>query len=117
MIPTANNSKSLLLIVSQNGLFQDLIAQLKKDFELSGMSITIDNAISSDDLTQDLYRQISQLIHTNFDAFLQLLYRVDVSEQNLQSNQIQETEELAIKATFTILKREWEKVYYRNKFS
>ncbi len=117
MIPTANNSNSLLLVVVQTGLFQELISQLKKDFELSGISISIDNTFTSEELASTLYKHVLQLINTKFDSFLQLLYRVDVSEQNLQCNQIQDTKELATKATFAILKREWEKVYYKSKFS
>lgn len=41
MIPTSNDSDSLLLIVSQKGLFQDLLDQIRKDFELAGLSISI----------------------------------------------------------------------------
>jgi len=117
MIPTTNDSDSLLVLVSEKGLFQNLLIQLKKDFELSGLLILFDNIQSTDQLLIVLYKHIHNLIQINFEGYLQLLYRVDVPESNLQTENIQNIEDFAKKATFLILKREWEKVYYRNLYS
>jgi hypothetical protein len=113
MIPKAHSSDSLLVIVSENGLYPDLLSQIKKDFELSGLSISINKNISVDELLLDLYKQIRQLIEINFSGYLQLLYRVDVPENMMQSPEVQYIDEFSKKATFLILNREWEKVYYR----
>ena len=117
MIPTSNDSDSLLLLVSQNGLYQKLLEQIKKDFELSGLSISIEDSVKTDTLATLLFKTIHPLILTNFEGYLQLLYRVDIPESSMQTNSIQNTEEFAKKATLLILKREWEKVYYRELYS
>jgi len=117
LIPTAANSTALLTLVSDQGLYQDLLQQLKKDFELSGISIQLEPTISEISLLKELQFQIKQLIDTNFDAFLQLLYRVDIPEKSMQSNDIQDSDIVATKTTFIILEREWKKVYYRKKYS
>ncbi len=117
MIPTSNDSDSLLLIVSQKGLFQDLLDQIRKDFELAGLSISIENTIKSDELPTLLYSSIQQLVLHNFEGYLQLLYRVDIPERSMRSDEIQDVNRIAKKATFLILRREWEKVYYRDKFA
>jgi len=113
MIPKASSSNSLLAIIQKNGLYQDLLRQIEKDFELSGVSISIKENMIVEELLPILYEQIRHLVETNFSAYLQLLYRVDVSEQNMQSDAVQHIDEFSKKATFLILNREWEKVYYR----
>jgi len=66
-------------------------------------------------LIKEIHRQILHLIHYNFDAYLQVLYRVDVSERSMNFS-IENSDTIAQKATFQILKREWEKVNVRTKF-
>ena len=117
MIPTADSSDSLLLMVSNKGLLTHLVTQLNKDFALSGLSISLENITDAQHLSNTLIKIVQHLIQTNFDGFLQLLYRVDVEESQLQSDATQNIEVISEKATFLILKREWEKVYYKNHFS
>ena len=117
MIPKAANSSSLLTLIFEEGLYQDLLIQITKDFELSGLTITLHQAISPADLLQELHSQILELIHTNFDGFLQLLYRVDIAESTMQSFELQKSDNIAKKTTFVILQREWKKVYFRKKYS
>lgn len=117
MIPKATNSSSLLTLIFEEGLYQDLLIQIIKDFELSGLTITLDQSISPADLLSELHHQVLQLIHNNFDGFLQLLYRVDIAESTMQSFELQKSDDIAKKTTFAILQREWKKVYFRRKYS
>lgn len=117
MIPTTTNSTALLSLAIDEGLYQDLMQQLKKDFELSGLSFDLKPMITTSDLLEKLQQQIKQLIHSNFDAYLQLLYRVDIPEKMMQSNDLQDSDEIARRTTFLILQREWKKVYFRKKYS
>ncbi|HIP47921.1 MAG TPA: hypothetical protein EYG92_03015 [Lutibacter sp.] len=117
MIPTSTDSDSLLLLISKKGLSQKLMQQIKKDFELSGLTFSIEKNLTSEQFLLYLYNQIQHLVKNNFEAYLQLLYRVDVPESSMQSGEIQNTIDFSKKATFLILKREWEKVYYREFFS
>lgn len=117
MIPTAKNSSQLLTIIKDASLYENLINQLIKDFELSGFALKIDKTSSPQDLLKELQHQIYQLMLHNFEGFLQLLYRVDVSEHAMQSDKTQDIDEMTQKATYVILKREWQKVYFKNQFS
>ncbi len=117
MIPIASNSSTLLSLVTNEGLFTDLLNQLQKDFELSGLSFEYTNSITTPTLIEKLQKKIARLVQTNFDAYLQLLYRIDIPEKMMHSDEMQDSVELAKKSTFVILQREWEKVYFRKKFS
>ena len=117
MIPTATNSTDLLNLASNEGLFQALLEQIKKDFALSGQSFELESVSTASDLLVALQRELKRLIDSNFDAYLQLLYRVDIPERMMQSDAIQDSDALSEKSTFAILQREWKKVYYRNKYS
>lgn len=117
MIPTAKNSESLVTLVFEAGLYKNLINQLIKDFELAGLTIELNEAIHPEKLVHILSKRIEQILEQHFDLYVQLLYRVDVPEQAMQSNLIQDTREMAQKASFAILQREWQKVYFKNQFS
>ena len=117
MIPKPINTESLLLVAKSSNLYQDLVVQLQKDFETSGLSFEVSLGILPLDLVDVLKVKLAHLIQNNFDGFLQFLYRVDVSEQALLSSSLKASEDIVTKATFLILQREWQKVYYRKEFS
>lgn len=64
-----------------------------------------------------LHDEVYRLIQHKFMDYLNLLYIVDVSEEKIKQLDGNDTIELAENVTFLILKREWQKVYYRKKFS
>lgn len=117
MIPTAKNSEALVALVFDSGLYKNLINQIIKDFELTGLTIDLNESIPPKKLVYLLITKLEKVLKNNFDLYLQLLYRVDVSEQSMQSNSIQDITEIAKNASFSILKREWQKVYFKNQFS
>ena len=117
MIPIANNSEAVVVLAQDAGLYQNLIDQLIKDFDLSGLSIDLDKSISTEELVLTLNKTIEHLLQHRFDSFLQLLYRIDIPENSMQNKGVESVKEIAQKASFAILKREWQKVYLKNKFS
>jgi len=117
MIPSGNTSSQLLATIKKESLYENLLHQLLKDFELSGLVLDIDVAITPEKLLIELQYQINNLMLHNFEGYLQLLYRVDVSEKLMQHEEIKSAEKLSEKAVYMILKREWQKVYFKNKFS
>ncbi len=117
MIPKANNSEALVVLAQDAGLYQNLLNQLIKDFELSGLSIEFEESTSTEKLVLTLNNTIENLLQHHFDSYLQLLYRVDVPENSMQNKGVESVKEIAQKASFAILKREWQKVYLKNKFS
>ena len=87
----------------------ELKAQLEKDL---GCQLSGDSAI---DLTKSVLAFLEGAAHSSIDI-PSLLYRIDVSEQELAQLLARfghrETECLA----YAILKREWEKVQFRKQF-
>ena len=53
----------------------------------------------------------------HFSEYLNLLYVVDVPESQFKQIEITDAVEVADQMTFLILKREYQKVWYRNKYT
>ncbi len=96
--------------------YVELINQVRKDFELTGLSIDINTTTTPEILVNELANELYHLIQYRFDVFMQLLYRVDVAEQIMRSDKVETSEVLAQKATYELLKREWQKVELRMKY-
>ena len=103
--------------ISNNVLYQKLLLQTQKDFELTGLSIDLSEETSPKELIEKVSEILYSLIQYRFDTFMQLLYRIDIAEQIMKTNEVETAEILTEKATFQILKREWQKVEWREKFS
>lgn len=108
---------ALLLIkkIESQNLLPNVIEQINKDARLSGLEMCIDPKLSSEELVTQVYQFLLDLITNDFGAYLNLLYRIDVSEKSLQS--VSETEPASIVryVTFMVLQREWQKVVLKNK--
>jgi len=109
------NTVLLVIQISDSNLYKEVILQVKKDFELIGQTIDINEFIEPDDFIKEVYQQIHHLLRHSFDTYLQLLYRVDIPEDVMNFN-TQNSDDIAKKATFYILHREWEKVKLRASF-
>ena len=57
-----------------------------------------------------------KLIQFKFAEYLNLLYIIDVSEAEIKKLDGSDLIQLAEQVTFLILKREWQKVWFRNKY-
>ena len=112
----APQSADLLLSEAEKeNLYQKLIAQLNKDFSLANESIDIPLLTSAEDLKTILHEKIYRLIQYKFAEYLNLLYIVDVSETEIKKLDGSDISELSGQVAFLILKREWQKVWFRNK--
>lgn len=117
MIPSYQNSIELLTSVADTKLFKELILQLNKDVNLVGIDVVFLENYSPIQLKEDLQKLIKELIQNDFNSYTNLLYRVDVSERGMQNIESTNIDEYSENATFLILKRAWEKVWFRNNFS
>jgi hypothetical protein len=121
MKPTEINSEPgdqgqlLLREALQYDLLTSLIRQLNKDFELSGVEGSISEKATPAEIARELPQMIGKLIRADFQGFLNLLYRVDVSESGLHKTDNQDMDEFIAAASYQLLKREWQKVWLRNK--
>ena len=63
-----------------------------------------------------IQEKVYKLIQNKFAEYLNLLYIIDVSENEIKKLDGSDISELSEQVTFLILKREWQKVWFRNKF-
>lgn len=110
------SADNLLAEAEQENLYQKLIEQLNKDFNLANESIDIPENTSPDNLKLILHEKIYRLIQYKFAEYLNLLYIIDVSETEIKKLDGSDISELSGQVAFLILKREWQKVWFRNKF-
>lgn len=114
------DTDTLLTSVSSQNLYNNLVAQLQKDFSLANIDFSLlkeNNAISPEELTAALREKIYQLLLERFTEYLNLLYIVDIPEQTLKKIQVTDAVEVADQVAFLILKREWQKVWYKKQYS
>ncbi len=110
-----NTSNQLLSNISDDGLYSNLIKQLNKDFGLSGISYQFKLNSNPKELGGQLQRVVYDLITHNFSDYLNLLYRVDISENEIKKLDGSNIEKLSENVSRIILQRECKKVWIRNK--
>lgn len=98
-------------------LYAKLVDQLNKDLALANVDLEFDSEVLPTSLKLLLHEEVYRLIQHKFMDYLNLLYIVDVSEEKIRQLDGNDTIQLAENVTFLILKREWQKVFYRNRFS
>jgi hypothetical protein len=110
------NMDVLLQEANKEELYQQLILQLNKDFNLANEGIDFPMSISPEELKIQLHEKIYRLIQYKFAEYLNLLYIIDVSEDQIKKLDGSDLVVLAEQVAFLILKREWQKVWFRNKY-
>ena len=110
------NTDVLLLEAEKENLYIKLIEQINKDFNLANESIDLKLEIQPEDLKTELHEKIYRLIQYKFAEYLNLLYIVDVPEDQVKNLDGSDILELSKQVAFLILKREWMKVWFRNKY-
>ena len=109
------STENLLAEAEKENLYQKLIEQLNKDFNLANESIDIPGHTLADDVKTILHEKVYRLIQYKFTEYLNLLYIVDVSESEIKKLDGSDISALSGQVAFLILKREWQKVWFRNK--
>lgn len=113
----APETTDLLLSQAQKEqLYIKLIEQLNKDFALANEPVEYSETTSPFELKIAVQDKIFRLIHHKFAEYLNLLYIIDVPEHEVKALNGGDITELAEQVTFLILKREWQKVWFRNRY-
>lgn len=112
-LPSINQ---LLEEAQKQELYSKLIAQLNKDLALANAGLRFSHQTRPEDLKIRLCEFLRQLIELHFPDYLNLLYIIDVPEENIKALEGENLTELAGQVGFLILKREWLKVWYKNRF-
>lgn len=110
------NTDLLLQEANSETLYVNLVLQLNKDFNLANEGIDFPKSITPDELKIQLHEKIYRLIQYKFAEYLNLLYIIDVSEEEIKKLDGSDLVVLAEQVAFLILKREWQKVWFRNKY-
>jgi len=116
MYITPINADLLFQEAQKEALYLKLIEQINKDFNLANEGIDFPMSISPEKLKIQLHEKIFRLIQYKFAEYLNLLYIIDVSEDQIKKLDGSDLVILAEEVAFLILKREWQKVWFRNKY-
>lgn len=108
------NTDHLLSEAEKENLYLKLVAQINKDFNLANEGVDFPLNISPNQLKIELQEKIYRLIQYKFAEYLNLLYIIDVPENEIKQLDGSDIIELAGQVSFLILKREWQKVWFRN---
>ena len=98
-------------------LYKKLILQLNKDLLLANIDLQFNEETLPLSLKQILHETLYDLIQNRFADYLNLLYIIDVSEQEVRSLDGSDVVRLSEQVVFLILKREWQKVWLRWTYS
>lgn len=109
------NTDSLLTEAADENLYLKLVEQINKDFNLANESIDFPLSTKPFELKVQLHEKIYRLIQYKFAEYLNLLYIIDVSEDQIKKLDGSDLVQLSEQVSFLILKREWQKVWFRNK--
>ncbi|MBW3518298.1 hypothetical protein [Flavobacterium sp. NKUCC04_CG] len=103
--------------VENRELFQQLLLQLQKDFLMATQLEVFVQVDTAAEMVNELYRQLLRLVETDVSKFSSLFYRIDISEVVVEELQLRglDLEAYLQALTIIILKREWQKICFRNK--
>jgi len=116
MFIAPTNTDLLLQEARNETLYVNLITQMNKDFNLANEAVDFPLSLLPDELKIQLHEKIYRLIQYKFAEYLNLLYIIDVSEDEIKKLDGSDLIILAEQVAFLILKREWQKVWFRNKY-
>lgn len=106
----------LLSEAESENLYPKLVEQINKDFNLANEPVDFPKSTTPDELKIQLHEKIYRLIQYKFAEYLNLLYIIDVPENQVRQLDGSDLLELSEQVAFLILKREWMKVWFRNRY-
>lgn len=112
----AETGIELLQKIKGENLYLNLIQQLNKDFQLSNIDISFSEQIEPKDLQHRFNSFLLDLMQNNYDNYLNLVYRIDVSEKELLQIKSENLSQIVEQVGFIILKRECQKVWLKQNF-
>jgi hypothetical protein len=113
---TPITTDTLLSQAESENLYIKLIEQINKDFNLANEAIDFPQSTSPQELKIQLHEKVYRLIQYKFAEYLNLLYIIDVPENQVKQLDGSDLVELSEQVSFLILKREWMKVWFRNNY-
>ena len=109
--------EDLVQEANQLDLYKKLIKQLNKDFLYANIDLDFEEDTLPSTLKLILHETVYKLIQEKFTDYLSLLYIIDVPEKSIKALDGNDTLKLSEDVMFLILKREWQKVWFRSTYS
>ena len=94
-------------------LYGKLLEQINKDFNFANEPVDFHGSTPPEALKVQLHEKVFRLIQYKYAELLNLLYIVDVPEENVKQLDGTDTVQLAEQISYLILRREWMKVWFR----
>ncbi|MFL0353130.1 hypothetical protein [Xanthomarina sp. GH4-25] len=114
-LPTTFNQ--LIEEATQLKLYRKLVQQLNKDLLYANIDLSFNEDVLPTSLKLLLHETVFKLIQEKFMDYLNLLYIIDVSEKKIKQLDGTDVVLLSDQVAFLILQREWQKVWFKNKYS
>lgn len=114
--PVPISTDELLDAAQKEFLYTKLIDQINKDFNFANEGVDFPQSTTPHELKVQLHEKIYRLIQYKYTELLNLLYIIDVPEDNVKQLDGFDAVELSEQIAFLILRREWMKVWFRNRF-
>lgn len=111
------NTLEVLQAATQEDNYKKLIAQLNKDLQLANLVHEFEDTITPSALKDELCELIFHCINQKFADYLNLLYIIDVSEAQVKALDGSDLFLLTENVVFLILKREYQKVWYKERYT
>jgi hypothetical protein len=106
----------LLQQAQAEDLYAALIDQLNKDFNLANDPVDFPKSTNPLELKIQLQEKIYRMISFKYAEFLSLLYIIDVAEDEVKRLDGSDLQILSHHISFLVLKREWQKIWFRKHF-
>ncbi|MCL6267240.1 hypothetical protein [Flagellimonas myxillae] len=117
MISGFNNSLEILQQAQKELLYGELVLQLQKDCIRANIGLKLSTEMEPHALKTALHEKIYVLILEKFELYLNLLYVVDIPEQEIKNLASLDAVDASSRVCFLILAREWQKVWFRHKYN
>jgi len=117
MVFNFSDSNEVLQKATADNLYLNLVTQLQKDFKLANIDVDFSLTIPPKDLLTQLHEKIYFLIMEKFMEYLNLMYIIDVPETAFKEIEEVDVVEVSKQISFLILKREWQKVWFKAKYN
>jgi hypothetical protein len=109
----AATTLELLQKVESKNLYLKLIQQLNKDYQLANIDEVFLEETTPVQLHKKITTSLLNLMNSQYDHYLNLLYRIDISESQLLKVKNQNLEVAIQEVAFIVLQREVQKVWLK----
>jgi len=112
-----NNQSGLQLVteIQQKELLVNLILQLNKDFTMVGLDFNLSKESTPNVVVSYVEIYILNLIKKDFNSYVNLLYRIGVPEKQVREIKENDIQTISKKVAILILRKEWQKVFFRSR--